>query len=406
MAPEDIVRRDVAIRDMDDDAAGEAIVDRLESDFKELIFSSWDPAFLETDEGKRGMRAALVDRYLASRRHAVPWLDAACELGGSTVVEIGGGTGSSTVALAERGASVVAIDIDAPSIAAARRRVEAHQVDVSTIQCEPHEILDAALSRKADLYVLFAVLEHLTEEERLDTLNRFWDALAPGGAMAIIETPNRLCYFDSHSSEQPFVHLLPDSLAFRLLEDSPRQAYRDVMRRASTVADPEAAHEIRVRFGLGASYHEFVAAIEDPLDEIVVADGYEDAITSWFGITLDEVLLLEYMIDRDVPAPMAFARQVLNVVLRKPVDVDQRRAAASRNDARRRELTARFERAPLDWRSRMNDLHRRVEDQEREIERLVAQAETAPEWRGWLRHLSGALRSAPRPSRRSAGTSG
>ena len=119
----------VRIRDMDDERAAEVIVERLEVAFTELVFSAWDQDFLQTDEGRRGMRAALVDRYLASRRHAVSWLDDVIGLSGSTVVEVGCGTGSSTVALAERNAVVFAIDIDEPSVAAARSRVDAHVVD-------------------------------------------------------------------------------------------------------------------------------------------------------------------------------------------------------------------------------------------------------------------------------------
>ena len=381
----DIVSDAVLIRDMDDAHAAEAIVQRLEHTFMELVFSAWDCDFLQTEEGKNGMRTALVDRYLASRRHAVTWLDDAVGLAGSTVVEVGCGTGSSTVALAERGAVVFAIDIDEPSVAAARSRVEAHEVDgVSIIRCEAEEILDVALRSRADLYVLFAVLEHLTLEERLNTLRHLWDALEPGGAIAIIETPNRLSYFDSHSSEQDFVHLLPDNLAFRLANQSPRQAYRDVMGRAARTDDPELAHQIRTRFGLGASFHEFLVAIDEPLNEVVIADGYEDAITSWFGINLEELTLLEYMIERSTAVPMAFARPVLNMVLRKPVDGAQRSYAISRNESRRRELAGRYARAPLDWRSRMEEFSNVIANQADEINQLRAGSERS----GLFRRLS------------------
>jgi S-adenosylmethionine-dependent methyltransferase len=324
---------------MRDDRAATAILERLERPFRELVFSGWDPEFLETPEGAQGMRVALVDRYLASRRHAIPWLDDAIGLAGKTVVELGCGTGSSTVALAERGAHVVAIDIDGPSVAAARHRVDAHQVEgVSIVQCDADQILERALDHRADLYVLFAVLEHLTELERYDTLHGLWNALAPGGSIAVIETPNRLSYFDSHSSELDFVHLLPDDLAFRLRNQSPRQAYRDVMGQAVEMQSEQEAHVVRVRFGLGASYHEFVAAIDEPLDEIVIADGYEDAILSWFGTNLEETTLRSYMLERDMAVPMAFARPVLNLVLRKPTNDADRAAATRRNADRRREL--------------------------------------------------------------------
>jgi S-adenosylmethionine-dependent methyltransferase len=382
---------------MDDKRAAEAIVERLEDAFKELIFSAWDQDFLQTDEGRNGMRAALVDRYLASRRHAVTWLDDVVGLSGKAVVEVGCGTGSSTVALAERNAAVFAIDIDEPSVAAAKSRVEAHEVDgVSIALCEAHEILEVALAQKADLYVLFAVLEHLTEEERLDTLHHLWNALEPGGTLAIIETPNRLSYFDSHSSEQDFVHLLPDNLAFQLAQESPRQAYRDVMERAARTNDPALAHQLRIRFGLGASFHEFVAAIDDPLDEVVIADGYEDAITSWFGINLEELTLLEYMIERNTAVPMAFARPVLNMMLRKPADDVQRSEAMAKNESRRRELAEKYARAPLDWRARMNELNSVIAAQTDEINQLRA---ALPQSGQRLRASSPGLRGAVRAIR-------
>lgn len=391
---------------MDDERAAETIVQRLEGAFNELVFSAWDQDFLRTEEGKNGMRAALVDRYLASRRHAVTWLDNVVGLSGSTVVEVGCGTGSSTVALAERDAAVFAIDIDEPSVAAAKSRVDAHEVDGVTIaRCEPEEILDVALAQKADLYVLFAVLEHLTEDERFDTLHNLWNSLEPGGAIAIIETPNRLSYFDSHSSEQDFVHLLPDYLAFRLANQSPRQAYRDVMERAARNHDPELAHQLRIRFGLGASFHEFVGAIDEPLDEIVIADGYEDAITSWFGVNLEELTLLEYMIERNTAVPMAFARPVLNIVLRKPTDEGQRSAAVSRNESRRRELFEKYARAPLDWRSSMEELHHRLAAQADEIEQLRAAVHqsgqgaqaSSPGLRGFIETVRSQFRPAAPP---------
>ncbi len=201
-------------------------------------------------------------------------------------------------------------------------------------------------------------------------MHHLWNALEPGGALAIIETPNRLSYFDSHSSEQDFVHLLPDYLAFQLAKESPRQAYRDVMERAARTNDPALAHQLRIRFGLGASFHEFVAAIDDPLEEIVIADGYEDEITSWFGINLEELTLLEYMIERNTEVPMAFARPVLNMVLRKPADQAQRADAISRNKLRRRQLYTTYARAPRDWRARTEELTNVIAAQADEIDQL------------------------------------
>ena len=143
--------------------------------------------------------------------------------------------------------------------------------------------------------------------------------------------------------------MLPDELAFQLVRMSPRAAYRDVVGRAAGADDPLDRHVGRVRFGLGASFHEFLAAIDEPLAEIVVADGYEDAIMSWFVLELDELFLLQYMLAESIDVPCAFARSVLNVVLRKPRDAADRVEAADRNRARRTEMALRYPLAPLGW---------------------------------------------------------
>ncbi|HEX5245050.1 MAG TPA: methyltransferase domain-containing protein, partial [Tepidisphaeraceae bacterium] len=66
----------------------------------------------------------LFRRLEDNRRQVIPWLDAARPLQGAAVLEIGCGTGSATVTLAEQGAQVTAIDIDPRAIAVAERRCQ------------------------------------------------------------------------------------------------------------------------------------------------------------------------------------------------------------------------------------------------------------------------------------------
>lgn len=191
------------------------------------------------------------------------------------------------------------------------------------------------------MFVLYAVLEHQTWSERLETLSTLWELLEPGGALVIIETPNRLVYQDSHTSELPFFHLLPDEIAFRYLDRVPREAFRTAMTRDLATAGVDAS-EKRIRWGLGASFHEFEIALAEPLEEIVVADGFEEEILNWFSVHFDEELLTRFFVERVPDKPMAFARAVLNVVLRKPRDSNDRERAARQNRARRQEITRRF----------------------------------------------------------------
>ena len=74
----------------------------------------------------------------------------------------------------------------------------------------------------ADMVLLFAVLEHLTQEERIRYLSFIWhEILRPGGYLIVVDTPNRLSYFDEHTSVMPFFHLLPPYLALRYFDRSP-----------------------------------------------------------------------------------------------------------------------------------------------------------------------------------------
>ena len=140
------------------------------------------------------------------------------------------------------------------------------------------------------------------------------------------------------------------------------------MGNAMGMPDEQSAHLVRVRFGLGASYHEFLAAIDEPLSDIVIADGYEEAIVSWFGTNLEEITLLQYMLQRDLDVPMAFARPVLNLVLRKPSGDADRRVAATRNAARREELALAYPLPQASLRPARNEAKARVMSQAEELQ--------------------------------------
>lgn len=76
--------------------------------------------------------------------------------------------------------------------------------------------------------------------------------LARGGSWVVIETPNRLWYFDGHTALLPFYHWLPDRLAFEYARFSPREYFREVY---SEFTPDKALHFLRR--GRGVSFHEF-----------------------------------------------------------------------------------------------------------------------------------------------------
>ncbi len=307
-----------------------------------LVFAEWDQEFLKTDAGKRGRSEVVTGRFEAALRFTVPWLSERIDLASSRIVEIGCGSGSSTAAMALHAKSVHGFDIDEKSVRAAEARCRAYGLSNVKVNAVPAEGMLASVvsqAKEADVFLLYAVLEHLTPSERLETLSTLWQALPPGGHLVIVETPNRLTWVDRHTSELEFYHLLPDEIAFRYLDRVPRFAFRDSMR-GPLAEGREAASLARIRWGLGASYHELLVSIDEPLEDIVVADGLEREMTDFFPVELDERHLVRFFLDQPVRQPMGFARGVLNLILRKPRSDADREEARRFNTARRAAMAA------------------------------------------------------------------
>lgn len=193
----------------------------------------------------------LVRRLDDNRRQVIPWLDAARPLNGAAVLEIGCGTGSATVALAEQGARVTSIDIDSRAIEVAKERCRLYGVEATFVATNAAELPEPISSQRFDFILFFASLEHMTHAERLAAMTRTWQMLPSGGLWGVIETPNRLWYFDHHTAHLDFFMWLSDELAADYARFSPR----DDVRGAIDGADDRLL-TVR-RLGRGVSFHEF-----------------------------------------------------------------------------------------------------------------------------------------------------
>jgi SAM-dependent methyltransferase len=65
-----------------------------------------------------------------------------------------------------------------------------------------------------DLVLAVGVVEHLPRDRRAH-VDEYYRVLAPGGHIAILDTPNRRFPYETHSIGLPFVQWLPDPLAYR-----------------------------------------------------------------------------------------------------------------------------------------------------------------------------------------------
>ncbi len=215
-------------------------------------------------EGQRDLESHLFRRLRNDRLRVVPWLDAARPLAGARLLEIGCGTGASTLALAEQGARVTAVDIDARALGVARDRCRIYGLEPTFVVANATEVGPKLGSERFDAVVFYASLEHMTHRERLRAMAETWTMLEPGALWCVTDTPNRLWWFDEHTSRLPFFMWLPNDLAFDYACRSPRQYFRDLYHEWSE--DTELHF---LRRGRGVSYHEFDLAI-GPADELDV----------------------------------------------------------------------------------------------------------------------------------------
>jgi 2-polyprenyl-3-methyl-5-hydroxy-6-metoxy-1,4-benzoquinol methylase len=237
-------------------------VDKIKTDLIELslrnnYFVRFPEDYLSTDWGKDDLESHLFRRLDRDRKTIIPWLDKARSLRGASILEIGCGTGCSTVALAEQGAKVTAVDIDESSLLVAGERCRAYGLEVSFAQANATDVHELFSGRRFDFIIFYAALEHMTVEERMSAMRGTWKMLSDGDLWCVIETPNRLWYYDEHTSFLPFHMWLPDELAFEYSRFSPRNNYRELYREYN---DESKLHFLRR--GRGVSFHEFELAMK------------------------------------------------------------------------------------------------------------------------------------------------
>lgn len=289
---------------------------RIEQALHETYFAAYERSFLETEAGRADVAAHVSDRYNLCIESTLPWLSRFADLGALDVIEVGCGTGSSTAAFARAVRHVSGYDIQASAVEGARARMRAMDLRNVALHCVEPERLFETLRREhpegTDVFLLYAVLEHQTIQERLETLRLGWELLRPGGLLVVYETPNRLAYLDDHTSLLPFFHCLPPELAAQYSRYSPRAVFRDAMSRIL----PEEGPISIVRWGQGVSYHEFELALGE-LAPLLVGTGFEPEILGVFPPALDEELLRFYVQERQQGIPLGLTRRVLNLVFRK-----------------------------------------------------------------------------------------
>jgi len=150
-----------------------------------------------------------------------------------SVLEVGCSFGHVTECLAEspRVAEVCAFDTDPAFVAMVQAKVE--ELGLDAVRDVRH--LDGEATRRLpyadarfDLVLAMGVVEHLPARHRRAQVDEYYRVLAPGGHIAILDTPNRAFPFETHSVGLPLAQWLPAPLAYRYARLGRPQRFRDV----------------------------------------------------------------------------------------------------------------------------------------------------------------------------------
>jgi 2-polyprenyl-3-methyl-5-hydroxy-6-metoxy-1,4-benzoquinol methylase len=271
------------------------------------------PDSYSSDGYRRDVETHLSGRLSTFRATSIPWLSESLVLEGLRVLEIGCGTGSSTLALAEQGARVTGVDIDLGAIEVGRRRLELYGLEADLRPGNAEDIGREFFGQRFDLVLYFATLEHMTIPERLTSLRQAWDLLEPGGHLGVIEAPNRLWVSDVHTSQLPFFNWLPDDLAFAYAPFSPRENFRELYGTA-----PRESMEHFLRRGRGVSYHEFELAIA-PVDQLHVSEALAAYVRrrTFRRLPREQRQARRYMMRQAPRIAPAFFEEFLDLLIRR-----------------------------------------------------------------------------------------
>jgi 2-polyprenyl-3-methyl-5-hydroxy-6-metoxy-1,4-benzoquinol methylase len=284
----------------------------LSEEYKGLIESELRQNYFINNNGicNNDMNDHISGRTTVSRSKIIPWLCKEVGLTNKKLLEIGSGTGSSSITFAEQGANVVGIDVDDSSLEVARIRASLLNLDIKYLKLSGTDI--STLQEKFDIVIYYASLEHMTIEERIASLRQAWNLLSSKGYLIIVEAPNRLWIEDTHTSELPFFQWLPDNLAYLYSSNSNKESF------SSKYLDSNYSQmQEFLRRGRGVSFHEFELALKD-LNKLNVVSSLSRLVYSGGIInTFIYKKLYKSYLRKQIKIHPAFFEEYLDIIIKK-----------------------------------------------------------------------------------------
>lgn len=255
-------------------------------------------------------------RFQAASTSILPWIEEHVPLASRTVLEYGCGQGAIACATAPRCARHIGVDIDADELDMARGHLARRGLEnVELHAAPPAAILDTVrkFAGQVDVFLLYAVLEHLTVDERCAVLRAAREVTRQDGVIVVIETPNRLTPIDHHTGRMPFLHALPLDLAADVYRTSDRGEFVAALDTAAAAGDA-ALREALVRWGRGVSFHEFEQVFGD-LAAHTLASSYDGRLYPYRPVRGEELQLAATLDAWRPDLPPCWSRTWLDMIL-------------------------------------------------------------------------------------------
>lgn len=235
-------------------------------------------------------RATFGPRSHQAVAFSLPYLtETLGDLRDKTVLEVGCGSGAKSLALAPHTGRYIGIDIDAEAIAQAQASATLINSRAEFVTMNADAVAGVVAQAQPDVIVLYAILEHLTPDERAALFTALWEGLPDHGAIYIGEAPNRLNMIDFHSSQLPYFSMIPPWLAEQTYRHSKRREWIDRVEQEDSVwlglhrrGQPFSVHDLLPTFGSFSA-----------MNRHVVADNFSLHKLNWKGWKLSNSHFLE-----------------------------------------------------------------------------------------------------------------
>ena len=293
---------------------------KIEGVLRETLFLPYGREFFGSAEYNSVVDDHVFHRYHLFRDAVLPWVAEVRPLRDAVVLEIGSGTGSCAAAIAPHVARYIGFEPDANGTAACNGRLkvmEIHNCDIVGSYFSKENFWNH-FQISPDIVLFMASLEHMTFEERINSLRDAWEILPAAGLLVVTDTPNGLSPFDHHSSQMPFYHWLSNEVRGHYGKQSPRLGFANRVLEYSALQDETQRNVCFSREGIGISFVDFEIAMGTQIHSCVVADGTEKIISQRVGTTFEDTLVQLLFDHYQIPAHPCFSRRALYFILKKP----------------------------------------------------------------------------------------